>query len=100
MEYLLNITVVAAMSCVILSIGLAVYFRRHRSQRIGRAVSWMLIGEAVGMAVITLFATFELLGLLDSLTPLHATGIRWITIVCTAGSSIHLTYQLRKVMDE
>lgn len=100
MDLILKITVIAASGCVLLSLGLAIYFFRHRAQRIGRAVGFMLVCEAIGMSVVAGFGLMEYLGVLENLPAEGATAIRWVAILATASSSIHLTHQLRKVIDE
>jgi ABC-type glycerol-3-phosphate transport system permease component len=98
MMLLLQITAFASMLCACLSLSLAAYFFSHRARRLGRALMWMLIGEAVGMAVVTVFALMEMRGLITDLDPAVATSIRWVAISATAATSLHLTHQVGKVI--
>lgn len=98
MDILLTITMLMAYLCTLLSFTLAVYFLAHRRHPLGLSMVFMLFAEAIGMAVLSTFATFEFLGTLTRLDPEYASYVRWAAISITALSSIHLTCRVRKII--
>jgi len=97
-DTILYVTVVMAVLCTILSSALSVYFWGHRKKPLGIAVCAMLAGEALGMLVVSIFATLELLRTLEHFDPLTASSIRWVAIAATACSSIHLACRVRQIL--
>ncbi len=80
-DTILYVTVVMAVLCTALSTVLSIYFWGHRGKPLGIAVCAMLAGEALGMLVVSVFATLELMQTLPHFHPLAASSIRWVAIV-------------------
>lgn len=98
LDVILCVTVAMAVLCTALSAGLSIYFWGHRTKPLGIAVCAMLAGEALGMLVVSVFATLELLQTLPHFHPIAASSIRWVAIAATALSSIHLACRVRQIL--
>ena len=98
LDSLLISTMIMAYLCTILSSSLAIYFVKHRDKPLGKAVCIMLIGEALGMAVIAIFATLEFGLQLEHFSPWAASAIRWVAMLATAFSSIHLAKKVINII--
>jgi len=62
-----------------------------------QAVRWMLFGEAVGMIMFTQFAYLEMTGEITLLSKELATIMRWVAMVATLASTVHLRVMICKI---
>lgn len=91
LQYLQFATVAFGSICVAMSLGLFYHFSRSR-RPIGRAVAYMLLGEAVGAGVAIVFSISGY-GVFSIMTPEVALALRWVMFGTAFLTSLHLSYQ-------
>lgn len=95
MYILHTLTVSLGLTSVVLSAVLSYYFSRSE-QRIAKAVSYMLAGEAFVGLVTVMFSCFAH-GFFDVIGPGVAMCMRWAMFIVASGTSLHLAFQLRLI---
>lgn len=89
------VTVALGTSAVTMSTLLGIHFIRV-PKPIGKAVGFMLLGEAIGGAITILFAITSD-GIVDIATPVTTMVMRWVIFLTAMVTSIHLAYQTWKI---
>ena len=96
MPFGLWVTVVFGSVCTLHAAWLFIRFVRTSSPG-AKAVRWMLFGEAIAMATFTRFAYLELTGEITLLSPAVATAMRWVAMLITFGSTVHLRVMISRI---
>ena len=87
---------ILALLSMAISVSIALTFlKTHRSM--GKALFYMLLGEATGTAIILVFAASSLIRGHNDMPDAYANLLRCVGILATTGTSIHLIYQSIKV---
>lgn len=90
------LTVILGMICATHAGWLSLRFARV--DRIGaRAVKWILFGQTVSMAVLTVFAYAEWTGTIREIDPAVASLMRGTAFAATLGSTLHLGFMISTV---
>ena len=88
-------TVCFGISAITMSSLLALHFGRSR-RPIGKAVGFMLAGEAVGGLATIIFAITSQ-GVMDIGSATSSIVLRWVIFSTAMVTSLHLAYQTRKI---
>ena len=79
------------------TLAIAVYFLKS-PEGIGKAVAYDKLAEFFNVAVICFFALTQKIGILEDLSITEQNVIRLFAITFVLGSSIHLSYQTKKII--